>query len=58
MLTEVSTGHGGSLQCFGDSVVQLMFREDTLRRIWAFNRVPGSRKVIEDFIVQPNILET
>ncbi|CAK8991014.1 unnamed protein product [Durusdinium trenchii] len=32
--------------------------EDTLRRIWAFNRVPGSRKVIEDFIVQQNILET
>ncbi len=33
-------------------------REDTLRRIWAFNRVPGARKVIEDFILQQNILET
>ncbi|CAL1163297.1 unnamed protein product [Cladocopium goreaui] len=32
--------------------------EDTLRRIWAFNRVPGARQVIEEFIVQQNILET
>jgi len=38
---------------------QLLERgEDTLRRIWAFNRVPGARKVIEDFILQQNILET
>ena len=32
--------------------------EDTLRRIWAFNRVPGARQVIEEFILQQNILET
>lgn len=32
--------------------------EDTLRRIWAFNRVPGARQVIEDFILQQGILET
>eukprot|EP00930_Biecheleria_cincta_P025887 TRINITY_DN18357_c0_g1_i1.p1 TRINITY_DN18357_c0_g1~~TRINITY_DN18357_c0_g1_i1.p1 ORF type:complete len:1044 (+),score=127.23 TRINITY_DN18357_c0_g1_i1:59-3190(+) len=31
--------------------------KDTLLRIWAFNRVPGARAVIDDFIVEEGILE-
>jgi len=31
--------------------------KDTLLRIWAFNRVPGARAVIDDFIVEEGVLD-
>lgn len=31
--------------------------ELTVRRIWAFNRVPGSRKAIDDFIIEQGVFE-
>jgi len=40
---------------FKDQVAQ--GGEQIVRRIWAFNRVPGSRKVIDDFILEQEIFK-
>jgi len=32
--------------------------EDIVRRIWAFNRIPGMRRTIEDFICKHNVFPT
>eukprot|EP00933_Yihiella_yeosuensis_P081095 TRINITY_DN94637_c0_g1_i1.p1 TRINITY_DN94637_c0_g1~~TRINITY_DN94637_c0_g1_i1.p1 ORF type:complete len:1086 (-),score=160.10 TRINITY_DN94637_c0_g1_i1:308-3115(-) len=34
----------------------LLDGEDTLRRIWGFNRIPGARAIIDDFILEEKIL--